>query len=316
MYLITGANGQLGRCLSPLLPKEQTILTDVVSGVENENLANERVVKALDITNLDAVKSFVKENNVNCIINCAAYTSVDKAEDEEELAQKINAVGPMNLGLSNVETLIHISTDYVFDGNACRPLTPDDKVNPVSAYGRTKLQGEEDLFANAQGNAIIIRTAWLYSNFGNNFVKTMRRLGAEKASLNVVADQVGTPTFAEDLAQAIVSVINGLEHKTVKLSPKNADNESYGSRSDATHIREIYHFSNEGVCSWYDFAVAIMRGSKLSCKVNPIPSSAFPTKTKTKRPFYSVLDKSKIKEHFGIEIPHWQESLNKCLSQF
>lgn len=314
MYLITGANGQLGRCLSPLLPKEQTILTDVVSGVENENLANERVVKALDITNLDAVKSFVKENNVNCIINCAAYTAVDKAEDEEELAQKINAVGPMNLGLSNVETLIHVSTDYVFDGNACRPLTPDDKVNPVSAYGRTKLQGEEDLFANAQGNAIIIRTAWLYSNFGNNFVKTMRRLGAEKASLNVVADQVGTPTFAEDLAQAIVSVINGLEHKTVKLSPKNADNESYGSRSDATHIREIYHFSNEGVCSWYDFAVAIMRGSKLSCKVNPIPSSAFPTKTK--RPFYSVLDKSKIKEHFGIEIPHWQESLNKCLSQF
>ena len=221
MYLITGANGQLGRCLSPLLPKEQTILTDVVSGVENENLANERVVKALDITNLDAVKSFVKENNVNCIINCAAYTAVDKAEDEEELAQKINAVGPMNLGLSNVETLIHVSTDYVFDGNAYRPLTPDDKVNPVSAYGRTKLQGEEDLLANAQGNAIIIRTAWLYSNFGNNFVKTMRRLGAEKASLNVVADQVGTPTFAEDLAQAIVSVINGLEHKTVKLSPKD-----------------------------------------------------------------------------------------------
>ena len=315
MYLITGANGQLGRCISALLPTDNTILTDVCASCEDG-----RKVEALDITNVVAVKDFVKINHIDCIINCAAYTAVDKAEDEEELAFLINAVGPKNLGLSGAQTIIHVSTDYVFDGKAYRPLTPDDKVNPVSAYGRTKLKGEEELLAHASGNVAIIRTSWLYSNYGNNFVKTMRRLGAERPSLNVVADQVGTPTFAEDLAQAIVAVIDGIEHHTVKLDNKSdvqAEQTSLNSKSEEQNhelVREIYHFSNEGVCSWYDFAIAILEGSGLSCKVMPIPSSAFPTKTK--RPFYSVLDKAKIKAQYGIEIPHWQESLKKCLSQF
>lgn len=320
MYLITGANGQLGRCLSAILPPEKTILTDVAASQEEG-----RNVQALDITNEEAVKSLVTANNVDCIINCAAYTAVDKAEDEEDLALLINATGPKNLGLSGAKTVIHVSTDYVFDGNAFRPLTPEDKVNPVSAYGRTKLKGEEELLASAQGNVIIIRTSWLYSNFGNNFVKTMRRFGAERPSLNVVADQVGTPTLADDLADAIVAVIKGLEQNTVKrgnsastLVSCSANNQASGNAdnvvSAGNFIREIYHFSNEGVCSWYDFAVAIMQGSGLNCKIIPIPSSAYPTKTK--RPFYSVLDKTKIKEQFGIEIPHWQESLNKCLSRF
>lgn len=314
MYLITGANGQLGRCLSVLLPAEKTILTDVVASQDED-----RKVQALDITNEEAVKSFVTANNVDCIINCAAYTAVDKAEDEEDLALLINATGPKNLGLSGAKTVIHVSTDYVFDGKACRPLTPEDKVNPVSAYGRTKLKGEEELLASAQGNVIIIRTSWLYSNFGNNFVKTIRRLGAERPSLNVVADQVGTPTLADDLAVAIVAVIKGLEQNTVKHDNSNsisvagsADSQVTGSTG--SFIREIYHFSNEGVCSWYDFAVAIMHGSGLDCKIIPIPSSSY--LTKTKRPFYSVLDKTKIKAQFGIEIPHWQESLNKCLNRF
>ena len=314
MYLITGANGQLGRCLSVLLPAEKTILTDVVASQDED-----RKVQALDITNEEAVKSFVTANNVDCIINCAAYTAVDKAEDEEDLALLINATGPKNLGLSGAKTVIHVSTDYVFDGKACRPLTPEDKVNPVSAYGRTKLKGEEELLASAQGNVIIIRTSWLYSNFGNNFVKTIRRLGAERPSLNVVADQVGTPTLADDLAAAIVAVIKGLEQNTVKHDNSNsisvagsADSQVTGSTG--SFIREIYHFSNEGVCSWYDFAVAIMHGSGLDCKIIPIPSSSY--LTKTKRPFYSVLDKTKIKAQFGIEIPHWQESLNKCLNRF
>lgn len=314
MYLITGANGQLGRCLSVLLPAEKTILTDVVASQDED-----RKVQALDITNEEAVKSFVTANNVDCIINCAAYTAVDKAEDEEDLALLINATGPKNLGLSGAKTVIHVSTDYVFDGKACRPLTPEDKVNPVSAYGRTKLKGEEELLASAQGNVIIIRTSWLYSNFGNNFVKTIRRLGAERPSLNVVADQVGTPTLADDLAAAIVAVIKGLEQNTVKHDNSNsisvagsADSQVTGSTG--SFIRDIYHFSNEGVCSWYDFAVAIMHGSGLDCKIIPIPSSSY--LTKTKRPFYSVLDKTKIKAQFGIEIPHWQESLNKCLNRF
>ncbi len=272
MFLITGSNGQLGTELSKLLP--EAILTDVAD---------------LDITDEAAVKNFVKENNVDTIINCAAYTAVDKAEDDEELATKINISGPRNLALSGAK-IVHISTDYVFDGQGHKPYQPEDEAHPVSVYGKTKLAGEQEVLKYAN-EAVIIRTAWLYSPYGNNFVKTMRRLGAEKESLNVVADQIGTPTYAADLAKAIVQILP-------QISPQN---------------KGVYHFTNEGVCSWYDFARKIMELSGLKCKVNPIPSSAYPTKAT--RPFYSVLDKSKIKNTFNIEIPHWEESLKVCLTQ-
>lgn len=271
--LITGCNGQLGSELAKLLP--QAILTDV---------------DTLDITNQQAVSDFVKQNNIELIINCAAYTAVDKAEDNPELAAKINIDGPKNLALSGAK-IIHISTDYVFEGTNCRPYEPEDETKPVSVYGKTKLAGEQEVLNHAKC-AIIIRTAWLYSPYGGNFVKTMRKLGAEKESISVVNDQIGTPTCAADLAQAIVEIIPQM-------------NESNTG---------VYHFSNEGVCSWYDFAHEIMALSKLDCLVKPIPSSAYPTKAK--RPFYSVLSKEKIKNTFHIEIPYWKDSLVKCLKQF
>ena len=294
MILVTGANGQLGRCLTELLPLDQVKLTDVVAATENN-----RIVEALDITDLNAVKAYVSDNSIDCIVNCAAYTAVDKAEDEVGLATKINVDGPKNLALSGAKTVIHVSTDYVFDGTAHKPLIPEDKINPVSVYGKTKLEGEQQLLANAKGNAIIIRTAWLYSIYGNNFVKTMQRLGKERAELNVVADQVGTPTLANDLARAIVTIINKLQTKQNQV------------QDNSIFIKEVYHFSNEGVCSWYDFAKAIMRLSNLPCKVNPISSESYPTKAR--RPYYSVLDKSKIKNDFGINVPHWLESLEKII---
>ena len=270
MFLITGSKGQLGTELSKLLP--QAVLTDV---------------EQLDITNEAAVKKYVCEHNIDTIINCAAYTAVDKAEDDKELASKINIDGPRNLALSGAK-VVHISTDYVFDGTGHIPYQPEDMATPVSVYGQTKLAGEQEVLQHTK-EAIIIRTAWLYSPYGNNFVKTMRRLGKEKESLNVVADQIGTPTYAADLALAIVKILPQI----------NAQNKG------------VYHFTDEGVCSWYDFARKIMELSGLKCKVNPIPSSAYPTKAT--RPHYSVLDKNKIKNTFGIEIPHWEESLKECL---
>lgn len=271
--LVTGANGQLGTELQKLLPN--TIFADV---------------DVLDITDFEAVKKYVSDNQIDVIVNCAAYTAVDKAEDDIELAQKINEDGPRNLALSGAK-IVHISTDYVFDGKNYQPYLPEDETNSVSVYGKTKRAGELAVLNNAK-IAVVIRTAWLYSSHGNNFVKTMRRLGAEKESLNVVADQIGSPTFAEDLAQAIVTI----------LPQMNEANKG------------IYHYTNEGVCSWYDFATEIMKLSGLSCKVNPISSSAYPTKAT--RPFYSVLSKEKIKNVFNVEIPHWKESLVKCLKQF
>ena len=273
MILITGANGQLGTELSKLLPN--AILTDA---------------KELDITNEQDVQNFVRSNNIDTIINCAAYTAVDNAEDNIDIATKVNVDGPRNLAKSGVK-LIHISTDYVFDGMGHKPYTPNDTPNPISVYGKTKLAGEKAVSENADTYAII-RTAWLYSPYGKNFVKTMRALGETKESINVVCDQIGTPTYAGDLAEAIVKIIP-------QLSKENSG---------------IYHFTNEGVCSWYDFSTEIMEQSKLKCRVNPIPSSAYPTKAN--RPFYSVLDKSKIKETFGIEISHWKKGLEKCLKQF
>lgn len=271
--LITGARGQLGRCLLDLLP--DALKTDVGE---------------LDITDADAVQSYVDSNQVGTIVNCAAYTAVDRAEDDFDTAAKINIQGPRNLAQTGAR-LIHISTDYVFDGRGYRPYTPQDPTNPLSVYGRTKREGELAVLEHAQ-TAVIIRTAWLYSAYGHNFVQTMRALGTDRSEINVVADQVGTPTFAGDLARAITDIL---------------------PRVPAGH-RDIYHFTNEGVCSWYDFAVAIMAGSNLSCRVNPIPSSAYPTRAP--RPFYSVLDKAKTKDTFNISIEHWTKGLARCLKQF
>ena len=272
--LITGANGQLGRELTPML--SGAILTD-----KDE----------LDITSENAVQDFVNKYNVDTIINCAAYTAVDKAEDDEELAAKINIDGPRNLAKSGAK-MIHISTDYVFDGSGHRPYRPGlDVPNPISVYGKTKLAGEKAVLNNATMPAVIIRTAWLYSPYGNNFVKTMRRLGSEKEKITVVDDQIGTPTYAYDLATAIVQILPQMK----------------------TENRGVYHFTNEGVCSWYDFAHEIMKLSGLKCEVRPIPSSAYPTRAK--RPSYSVLDKRKIKDTFGIEINHWATALQNCLQR-
>ena len=274
MLLITGANGQLGTALK----------TAGVRAVYAD-------VDTLDITNAEAVKRFVGENDIDAIVNCAAYTAVDKAEDERDLCRKINVDGVKNLAQSGAETLIHVSTDYVFDGQNCVPYTEADATGPIGVYAQSKADSERAVMEYAPTGAVI-RTGWLYGVHGANFVKTMRRLGAERDSLNVVYDQVGTPTYADDLAGAIMTVLPRLQE---------------GSR-------EIYHYANEGVCSWYDFAVEIMALSGLKCAVRPIRSEEYPTKAR--RPHFSVLDKAKIKKTFNLEIPYWKESLIKCLKRF
>ena len=280
--LVTGANGQLGsemRKLGSVSPNEY-IFTDV---------------QELDITNKEAVMSFVEQNGVNIIVNCAAYTNVDKAEDDEATAELINATAVGNLAEAAKAvdgTLFHVSTDYVFGADGNTPRSEDMPTNPLGVYGRTKLNGEQAIAA-VGAKAIIIRTAWLYSEFGNNFLKTMLRLTAEKESLNVVFDQVGTPTYAGDLALVIFSIIEGNLY---------AGNEG------------IYHFSNEGVCSWYDFANAIaIAAGNINCNIQPCHSSEFPSKVT--RPPYSVLDKTKIKHTFGVDIPHWRDSMLYCLER-
>jgi dTDP-4-dehydrorhamnose reductase len=252
----------------------------------------------LDITDKEALLAYVKRFQIDTIINCAAYTNVKAAETDYEGAYAVNVKGIENLCATDCK-IIHISTDYVFDGEKGDFYTEEDETNPLNVYGKTKLEGEQQLLDNAKGNAIIIRTAWLYSIYGNNFVKIMQRLGKERAELNVVADQVGTPTLANDLASSIVTIINKLQ---VKLNQE---------QDNITFIKEVYHFSNEGVCSWYDFAKAIMRLSNLPCKVNPISSESYPTKVR--RPYYSVLDKSKIKNDFGVDVPYWLDSLEKII---
>lgn len=268
--LVTGGNGQLGTELKKRLPS--ALFADVAD---------------LDITDMGAVQAYVAQHGVDTIVNCAAYTAVDKAEEDSAAAYRVNVTGPENLAKTGCK-MVHISTDYVFDGLGHKPYEPDDETKPISVYGKTKREGEKAVLANAQ-NAVVIRTAWLYSAYGNNFVKTMRRLGAEKEQINVVDDQIGTPTYAGDLAAAIVHILPQLQES----------------------CRGIYHYTNEGVCSWYDFAHEIMALSGLKCRVNPIPGSAYPTKAK--RPFYSVLGKTKIKETFGLQIPYWKQSLQDCL---
>lgn len=279
--LVTGANGQLGsemRRLGEISPNEY-IFTDVAE---------------LDITDKDAVIAFTQQNNISVIVNCAAYTNVDKAEDDEATAELINATAVRNLAeaAKSVDaTLFHVSTDYVFGSEGNTPRTEDMPLNPLGAYGRTKLHGEQAI-AEVGAKAIIIRTAWLYSEYGNNFLKTMLRLTKEKETLNVVFDQVGTPTYAGDLAMTIFSIIEG----------------DYYNGNEG-----VYHFSNEGVCSWYDFAQEISTAMGHKCQISPCHSNEFPSKVT--RPPYSVLDKTKIKRTFGVDIPHWRESMIYCLKR-
>ena len=279
--LVTGAKGQLGSELHALAGNHPTwafTFTDI---------------DTLDICNIDALENFCKAKSFNYFINCAAYTAVDKAEADKDLAYKINRDAVKNLvsvAAKSNAVFIHISTDYVFDGTSSQPYNEDQSINPQSVYGLTKAAGE--LEALKYQNTIIIRTAWLYSSFGNNFMKTMLRLGAEKSELRVVFDQVGSPTYAGDLADAILAVIDNIEQQGIKTG--------------------IYHFSNEGVCSWYDFAWEILHFVKSNCNVLPIESKEYPTPAK--RPAYSVFNKSKIKKTFQIEIPYWKVSLYKCLN--
>ena len=278
--LVTGANGQLGNEMQ-VLARENLQHTYFFTDVQE-----------LDICDEQAVYAYVSEHKIDIIVNCAAYTAVDKAEDNVELCDKLNNIAPGYLARAaqaNGAAMIQVSTDYVFDGTAHIPYTEEEPTCPASVYGSTKLAGEQNVMDHCE-KAMVIRTAWLYSIYGNNFVKTMIRLGQERDSLGVIFDQIGTPTYANDLAQAIFAAIN----KGV--------------------VRGIYHFSDEGVCSWYDFTIAIHRLAGIaSCKVKPLHTADYPAKAP--RLHYSVLDKTKIKDTFGIEIPHWEESLKRCINQ-
>lgn len=283
--LVTGANGQLGNEMQLVSKnsKDHYIFTDVCDGYTK-----------LDITNIEDIRNMVQENDVRCIINCAAWTNVDKAETAGNIVETLNAVAPENLAKVMKEVdglLVHISTDYVFGGDPYNtPCKEDMKGTPTGVYGLTKLHGEEKIQATGV-NHIILRTAWLYSEFGQNFVKTMMNLTATKPQLKVVFDQCGTPTYAGDLAETIFTIIEGRQ---------------YEGKSG------IYHFSNEGVCSWYDFTIKIAElAGNTTCDIQPCHSNEFPSPVK--RPAYSVLDKTKIKETFGIKIPYWVDSLKKCM---
>lgn len=278
--LVTGCNGQLGNEIQLLereYPQHQWYNTDV---------------QELDITDVNAIRQFVLEHQIDGIINCAAYTAVDKAEEQEELCTKLNAEAPAYLASavgSRGGWMIQISTDYVFDGTSHVPYVEDDDTCPNSVYGRTKLVGELNVQKLCE-KSMIIRTAWLYSTFGNNFVKTMIRLGKERSELGVIFDQIGTPTYAHDLAHVIMTVVR----KGI--------------------VPGVYHFTNEGVISWYDFAKAIHRIAGIeTCHVRPLHTAEYPTPAR--RPHYSVLDKTKIKKVYGIEIPYWEESLRDCIEK-
>ena len=278
--LVTGADGQLGRSLRRL-------------GAAGANRYTFTDVAELDITDADAVRRQFGEHRYDVVINCAAYTNVERAEAEEEAADRLNRLAVRHLAQAAAAagaTLIHISTDYVFDGHASTPYTEEAATGPLNAYGRTKLAGEEEIAA-AGCRALIFRTAWLYSEFGGNFLKTMLRLTAEKEHINVVADQIGTPTYAGDLALALFSIIEG---------------GYYAGREG------IYHFTDEGACSWYDFAVEIARAAGHdTSRIEPCRTADYPTRAL--RPAYSLLDKSKVRRTFGLEIPHWRESMLYCL---
>lgn len=299
--LVTGANGQLG-CEMRLVASNSDhryIFTDVVELPEVETVY-------LDITDLEAVKDIVKRESVDIIVNCAAYTNVDKAEDDQDFCRLLNAKAPENLAIAMNEVggfLVHVSTDYVFGGDPYNtPCKEDQKGTPTGVYGQTKLEGENSI-VGAGCNHVIIRTAWLYSEFGRNFVKTMLNLTSTKPELKVVFDQAGTPTYALDLAKAIEVILNDYS-----LECNEAEHEEFSYSKSG-----IYHFSNEGVCSWFDFTKMIAEYSgNTGCNILPCHSDEFPSKVK--RPSYSVLDKTKIKETFGLRIPYWTDSLKKCIA--
>ena len=277
--LVTGSNGQLGSEL-----KELSLNYNYNFFFTSKD--------TLDITNKEYIKEFINKNNINTIINCAAYTAVDKAEEDEVNADKINHLAVKNLATIAKERnikFIHISTDYVFDGKNFRPYIEDDIPNPTGIYGKTKLDGENAIREINPKNSIIIRTSWVYSSFGANFVKTMLRLGKERESLGVIFDQVGTPTYARDLAKTILDILPRITNDRV----------------------EVYNYSNEGVLSWYDFAKEIMKMAKTECYINPIETKEYPTPAS--RPHYSLLNKTKIKKEFNLTIPYWKDSLDECL---
>ena len=278
--LVTGSNGQLGSEIKALAPKYDNytfIFTDV---------------EELDICNPIEVANFIDANSIDIIINCAAYTAVDRAEAQIELADAINHLAIKNMATIAKEKgiqLVHISTDYVFDGSNHRPYLETDTPNPQSVYGETKLAGEQAMQQINPINSVIIRTSWVYSNYGNNFVNTMLRLAKERDEINVVSDQLGTPTNAADLAQAILTILPKLNNEAV----------------------ELFHYSNAGACSWYDFAKAIFQMKGVTIKVNPIESSQYPTAAE--RPFYSVLNKGNITKRYKVRIPYWRDSLLVCI---
>ncbi len=306
--LVTGSNGQLGSELRELSSKY------------NYNfLFTDR--DTLDITDKNALEEYIARNDINIIINSAAYTAVDKAESDEVTAENVNHLAVKYLAQiakdKNIQ-LIHISTDYVFDGKNYKPYTEDDVTNPNGIYGKTKLAGENAIQEINPKNSLIIRTSWVYSSFGANFVKTMLRLGKERDSLGVIYDQVGTPTYARDLAKAILDILSKTaSFPTSSLGMQrdgNAASTSMHSQAGALERDgvEIYNYSNEGVLSWYDFAKEIMRMAKLDCQVNPIETVDYPTPAT--RPHYSLLNKSKIKKEFNLTIPFWKDSLDACLT--
>ena len=283
--LITGSNGQLGSEIKEL-------------ALEYKNL--ECIFKdlpELDICDTDALNTFIIDQHINAVINCAGYTAVDKAEENPEIAEQVNSKGVLNLvnALEKVDgKLIHISTDYVFDGNHSQPYNESDSVSPIGVYGETKRAGELAVL-NSSIDALVIRTSWLYSAYGNNFVKTMLRIGNKKKSIQVVSDQKGTPTYAKDLAKTCLDILS--DASSTNLSKKGS----------------LYHYSNEGVTSWYDFATAIMEISNIDCQLISIETKDYPTQAR--RPMYSVLDKSKIKSDFKVTIPHWRDSLANCIKK-
>ena len=279
--LVTGSNGQLGSEIKALS-----------SDYSYNFFFTDR--NSIDITNKEVIRNFCQTNNINVIINCAAYTAVDKAQTDEINADLINRKAVKKLALVSQELnikLIHISTDYVFDGKNFKPYCEEFQTNPQSIYGKTKLDGENEMRDINPKNSIIIRTSWVYSYYGNNFVKTMLRLGKEKEELGVIFDQVGTPTYAKHLATTILDILPKIENSKV----------------------EIYNYSNEGVLSWYDFAKEIMKMAKLNCKVKAIETYQYPTPAK--RPHFSLLNKSKIKSKFNLEIPYWKDGLDDCLKR-
>ena len=283
--LVTGSNGQLGSEIKDVAASYKSFCFFFMD------------LPALDICNSSQLEIFIIKNNIDSVINCAAYTSVDAAEENVVIAEQVNGAGVLNLvhALAKVNgKLIHISTDYVFDGTGFLPYQESDKTNPMGVYGKTKRNGELAVI-NSDIDAIVIRTSWLYSAYGTNFVKTMRRLGKERNELNVIYDQIGTPTNASDLAKTCLDIL------------------AYSKETNINTKGNVYHYSNEGVASWYDFAIAIMNLGVVDCKVRPIETKDYPTPAK--RPHFSILNKAKIKNDFEIEIPYWRDSLAICISK-